>query len=446
MQTNFKEFGYKNKEYIIVILFAIFFRLLLNLFLYDQVVIVNDTVTYQNLAERITNLNLSGYTGERSPGYPFFLILAFNSVKIAVLYQHILGIITALFWYKTVVNFKFSKKNSLWITLFLQSFLNLYFYESVILVESLCLFLISIVFYLISNNYIDNRNYKIDFLMSFLLGCLTLIKPFFVFIPFMIYGFIILKNFSFKRIISLRISILLFPLISYLGWSYVNKINTGTFTSSTFMGFNIAQNCVYFAEKGPKKYEWIYEPYAERRDLILKKDKNESAAMAIWEIYTIGVYDYKKLSFAEMSNEMGNYAIETIKNNPKEYFKQVVTKSWWHFWKPSIAIESSYLKSKEKELFYDVFWFIQRKFFNIFKYGFLLLVPFYVYRFFKSKLITNELIIVTIIFATSALQGLVTYGTNSRYSFPFEYLMILVVLLFVKNNIKLPRFLDIYLQ
>lgn len=443
MQTNFKEFVYKNKEYIIVILFAIFFRLLLNLFLYDQVVIVNDTVTYQNLAERIANLNLLGYTGERSPGYPLFLILAFNSVKIAVLYQHILGIITTLFWYKTIVSFKFSKMNSLWITLFLQSFLNLYFYESVILVESLCLFLISIVFYLISNNYIDNHNYKIDFLMSFLLGCLTLIKPFFVFIPFMIYGFIVLKNFNFKRIISVRISVLLFPLISYLGWSYVNKINTGTFTSSTFMGFNIAQNCVYFAEKGPKKYKWIYEPYAERRDLILKKDKNESAAMAIWEIYTIGVYDYKKLSFAEMSNEMGNYAIETIKNNPKEYFKQVVTKSWWHFWKPSIAIESSYLKSKDKELFFDIFWFIQRKFFNIFKYGFLLLVPFYVYRFFKSKFITNELIIVTIVFATSVLQGLITYGTNSRYSFPFEYLMILVVLLFVKNHIKFPRFLSI---
>ncbi len=276
MYARYKElislFATKNKEIIIVILFAIFYRLILNLFLYDKIITENDTVTYQNLAERITNFNLSGYKGERSPGYPIFLILAFNSVKLTVLYQHILGIISALFWYKTIVNFNFSKRNSLWIALFLQSFLNLYFYESVILVESFCLFFLSIVFYLISNNFIDNKSFKIDLLMSFLLGFLTIIKPFFAFIPFIIYGFIVLKNFKFRRIINPRIIVVFFTLVSYFGWSYVNKINTGAFTSSTFLGFNLSQNCVYFAEKGPKEYQWIYEPYAERRDLILAKN------------------------------------------------------------------------------------------------------------------------------------------------------------------------------
>ena len=451
MSANFKEtvlfFSTKYKEYLIVILFAIFYRLLLKLFLFDEVIIANDSVSYLNLANKIADFNLIGYDGTRTPGYPILLLLAFNSVKTVVFYQHILGIITALLWYKTILNFRFSRKNSLWITLFLQFFLSLYFYESVILVESLCLFLISIVFYLISNDYINNKSFKVDIIMSFILGCLTLTKPFFVFIPFVIYGFIIIKNFNFKKIINPRISILLFSLISYLGWSYVNKINTGSFTSSTYMGFNIAQNCVYFAEKAPKEYKWIYEPYAKRRDLILKKDKNQSAAMAIWEIYTIGVYDYKKLSFTELSNELGKYAVETIKNNPKEYFRQVITKSWFDFWKSSIAVNKNDFKSNDNQfIVFYIIWFIQNKILVVFKLSFLLLVPFYIYKFLKNRVITNELIIVAIIFTTSILQGLITYGTNSRYGFPFEYLIILIVILFIRNTIKLPRFLSNYLQ
>ena len=442
----FDLFFRNNKEYIILIIFAICYRLILNLFLYDKIIIENDTVTYQNLAARIADFNLFGYNGERTPGYPFLLLLAGNSVKVVVLYQHILGIISALFWYKTILNFNFSKKNSLWIVLFLQSFLNLYFYESVILVESFCLFFLSIVFYFISNNYIDNQSFKIDVLMSFLLGFLTLIKPFFAFIPFIIYGFIVVKNFNFRRIVNRRIIVVFFSLISYFGWSFVNKINTGTFTSSTFLGFNLAQNCVYFAEKSPKEFQWIYEPYAKRRDLILEKDKNASAAMAILEIYTIGVYDYKNLSFAQLSNELAKYSIETIKSNPKEYAKQVVTKSWLYFWRPNIAMDITGFKSKNQQLVFDSVWFVQRKLLNIFKYGFILLVPFYFYKFFKNKIITNEFILVTIVFFTSVLQGLITYGTNARYSFPFEYIMILVGILFIKNHIKLPKFLSTFLQ
>lgn len=449
MDPKFKEsinlFAFKNREFIILILFAIFYRVILNLFLYDKIIIENDSVTYQNLAKRITDFNLLGYNGERTPGYPILLLLGFNSVKIVVLYQHVLGIIAALFWYKTILNFNFSKRNSLWIAMFLQSLFNIYFYESVILVESFCLFFLSIVFYLISNNYIDNQSFKVDLLMSFLLGFLTLIKPFFAFIPFIIYGFIVLKNFNFNRIINPRIIVVFFSLVSYFGWSYVNKINTGTFTSSTFLGFNLSQNCVYFAEKGPKEYQWIYKPYAERRDLILQKDKNQSAAMAILEIYTIGVYDYKKLSFAEMSNELAKYSIETIKNNPKDYFKQVITKSWLYFWRPNIAIDDQGFKSKKQQIVFNSIWFVQRKLFNIFKYGFILLVPFYLYQFFKNKIITNEFILVVIIFATSVLQGLITYGTNARYSFPFEYIMILIGIIFIRNHLKLPYGLNKFL-
>ena len=53
---------------------------------------------------------------------------------------------------------------------------------------------------------------------------------------------------------------------------------------------------------------------------------------------------------------------------------------------------------------------------------------------------------VVVVFAGSVLQGLVTFGTNVKYSFPYEFLMIFTVLLFVKNYVTLPKSLNKYLQ
>ena len=326
----------------------------------------------------------------------------------------------------------------------MQSFMNLYFFESSILVETLTLFVLSIVLYYVSADYIDNHSIKLDLWLSFLLGYLTLIKPFYAFIPFLIYGFIVLKGFKFQRLINKRIILLLFPLLAYFGTSYFNKMNTGSFTSTTFLGYNLAQNCVYFAEKGPKEYAWISRPYAEHRDLILKNHPKESAAMAIWDTYYSGAYEYKKLSFAQLSEEMAQYAKATIKNNPGDYLKQVATKSWFHFWSPTISINEEKLNSHSKQFFFTHYWFVQRKLCNVFKYGFVLLVLFYGFTFMKNRVITNELILVAIVFAASVLQGLVTYGTNARYSFPFEYVMILVGFVFFKNHFKLPKYLKYF--
>lgn len=436
----------QQKEIFVLLFFGIFYRLLLYFFFYNTITIENDSETYQYLAQRISEVNLVGYNGQRTLGYPILIFLSFNSLKLLVFYQHVLGIISSVFIYKTILNFNFSKSNSLWIVLFIQSFISIFFYESAVLVETITLFFTTLIFYFLTDNFIHKNNFKLDILMSFLLGYLTLIKPFFAFIPFVIYGFIVLKNFKIKQIINKRIVLLLFPVLVYFGCSYLNKINTGSFTSTTFLGYNLAQNCVYFAEKGPKKYNWIGKPYAKRRDEILKKDINNSPAMAIWDTYYGGDYDYKKLSFADLSIEMQKYSVENIKNNPKDYLKQVITKSWLNFWRPSISLNEKQFINKKSESVFNGVWFLQRKLFNIFKYGFILLIPFYFYKFIKNKVINNELITVTIIFTTSILQGLITFGTNARYSFPLEYLMILVGLVFIKNNIKLPKFLSTYLQ
>ena len=90
-------------------------------------------------------------------------------------------------------------------------------------------------------------------------------------------------------------------------------------------------------------------------------------------------------------------------------------------------------------------WYLQRVFLILFRLSFLLLVPFYIYQFFKNKIVTNEVIIVAIVFGNSVLQAIVTFGTNDRYSFPYEFIMIILVLMFFKNKV-IPNKLNTWLQ
>lgn len=425
-----------------LLLFGLVYRLLI-FAVYTTVSKWPDSWGFMVLSEYLLKFDLTGYNGERSPGYALLIFLGFGTMKITIIYQFIIGIFTSIYWYKTVLNLKFNKSNALLITLFIESFLHVFFYETSILVESLALFFFSIIFYHLTDNYFKKSSIKLEIWMSFLFGYLVLIKPFFAYIPFLIYGFSVLYKFSFRTIINKKIIILIFPLIAYFGWSYVNKLNTGYFVSTTFLGLNIAQNCVYFAEKGPKEYQLIMDSYVKYREKVISENKD--VAMTIWHSHEQElkhIYPY----FPDCSHVLGEYGKATIKNNLSDYFYQVLTKSWFDFWKVQIYWHYDQFNFKYIKYFFGGIWKIQKVILYLFKFTFLLLVPFYIFQFFKEGKVTNEIVMVVIVFAGSVFQGLVTYGTNVKYSFPYEFLMIFTVLLFFKNHSILPKFLNKYLQ
>ena len=47
-----------------------------------------------------------------------------------------------------------------------------------------------------------------------------------------------------------------------------------------------------------------------------------------------------------------------------------------------------------------------------------------------------------IVFGTSFLQAIVTYGTNDRYSFPFEFIIIIAVFLYLKEKGFASKYLN----
>ena len=430
--ANFIDYLIKNPIQNIV-LFGILIRAFFFLIFYTTVTLFPDSDGYIELSKLISDFNLNGYHGLRSPGYPLIIAVFNQNLYLVVLFQFCIGILSTIFWFKTLINYKFNQKASFIITLFLGSFINIFFYETNILVETIVLFFISILFYLISDNILEHLTFKNLIGLSLFFGFLVLIKPFYAFLPFLLFAFLVVKKPSLKTVFSNNIILLVFSLIAYYGWSYVNKINTGYFAPTSYYGLTNAQNCVYFAEKTPKEFDWISKPYVHYREKAIRENKD--VAMSIWFAYEDGAFDKHNLTFQELSIELGKFAKVAIKENPGEYLKQVVFRSWFNFWKPTFKYNDEKFNFKYANKICVGIWYVQRFFLILFRICFLLLVPFYIYQFFKNKILTNEVIIVVIVFGNSVLQAIVTFGTNDRYSFPYEFIMIILVLMFFKNNV-----------
>ena len=362
-----------------------------------------------------------------------------NILALSVALQIVIGLLTAVYQYKTLKLLKFNDLSSVIITLLFNSLLHVIFYETAILTESLSLFFITVTVYL-SMKYLfcSVQGWKSILWLSLLMGYLVFIKPFYIFIPFVIYALYILKDFRFSRIINSKLILLIFPVMVFTGWSYINKINTGHFTSTTYWGFNIAQNCVYFAENTEPEYQEIGNIYAKHRDLAIKN--GDDVAMSIWDAYD-ELLAKTNLNQTELSYTLSQYGKATIKKNPGGYVLQVA-RSWWDFWKVDIYWNYDYFLIPYSNKAFLLVWYIQLFFIYSFKLLFVLSAPYLMFKFIKSKKVTPEFIFTILILATSLLQAIATYGNNSRFSYPFGFLILITLLLtyrpYIEKTIKRP--------
>ncbi|UUC45472.1 hypothetical protein [Flavobacterium cerinum] len=425
------------KPLLSLLLLSILIRLFC-LALYQHITIFPDSGGYIDLGQLLSDFDLSGYNGQRSPGYPFLLFLAGNHLKIVLVLQFIIGIYTTVLVYKNLLLLKFNTVTSFFTALLLNNFLHVIFYETAILTESLTLFVIILIINLYLK-FFENGSLSKLLLLSLAFGFLVLIKPFYFFLPFLFYGISVLKNFTIRTIINKRIVILFFPIITFFGWSYINKINTGYFVPTTFYGINIAQNCVYFAEKTPDEFKTIRDIYLKHREIA--KKENQDVAMSIWFAYD-ELEKTTNLSFVDLSYQLDRFSKVAIRNNPVDYLYQVVCISWVDFWKVDIYWNYNDFKIPYANKMLIGIWYIQFALLQLFKIVFVLLIPVQLYEFIIRKKISHELVFTVIIFVTSVLQAIVTYGTNSRFSYPFEFIMVTVVLLFAQRKGYLNRLLQ----
>ena len=70
-------------------------------------------------------------------------------------------------------------------------------------------------------------------------------------------------------------------------------------------------------------------------------------------------------------------------------------------------------------------------------------MPYYFVQYIENRKVTIVFMLTSIVFLSSILQAMVTYGDNERFSVPFEFIMIIVVFIFIRDKNLLPtRFKD----
>lgn len=423
-QKNWIEDCIHNNPVKAIVVVGILVRLVVAV-LYQYITWYPDSGDYLYLANRMFDFDLSGYEGQRSPGYPLLILLTGFSDVLLVIMQSFMGICTLVIAYNTMLLLSINKKMSLVTCLFLACYLPIVFFELAVLTETVSLFIISLIFYFYFRAIKRNKwNWGNVLSLSLLCGFFILIKPFYVFLPFVLLFFVLTKK-GFRGVIwSKTVLFLCIPLFVFLGWSYLNKVNTNYFVSTTYYGFNLAQNCVSFAEKTTPEYEEIGNIYAKYRD---NRISDKEIAMSVWDAHseleeTIG------LSFPDLSNKLYDYSIATIKENPLPYLKQVFI-SWSDFWKTSLYWEpQSFGVSQASDVFLYIC-YLQRIVLQLIKILFVILIPINIYFAIRKRQVTPSLIISLVVLFTSLLQAFATYGTNSRYSFPFEILIVISELL-----------------
>ena len=421
-----------NNKYIFLLIFFLLTAKIIFYFGYNSFSEAPDSWAFNHFVTELINNNFNDYVGERTPGYPYLVYLLNHDKMLVVLVQMLMGIITSILWFKTLLNLKISEKIAFYCTLFFALYLQNFFNETFILAETFMLLLNSIILYILLNNYFEKKQIIVEISMSVLLAVLILVKPFFLFYPFLIFALYLIKNPAFKKVISVKLIIFILPAYAYFSWCSFVEEKIGYFEPTAYFGLNLAQNCLYFAEKGPKEYDYIAKPYVKYRDEMLLN--GEDASMAVWKVWGGQHLAPKYTKFADVTHQFGKYAKATITSNLGDYFYYSITNSWFDFWK--VFDMKPYMNFKDGSFnsVVSVINTIQMLLLLILKFVFLILSFYYFFLFIKNRKVTSVMILLAFIHAAAILQALVVYGTNAKYAFPYEFFMLVVVLLFLKEN------------
>jgi len=430
----------QKNSFLILVIVVILIRV--GLFFTSQPQIAPDTPGYTNLANRILNLNLTDYSGERTPGYPLIIALAGMNLNIVMILQMVMGIIISISLYKIILILTRNKLLSLFSGLSYSLYLPQLYREAFILTETTATFFVVLSFlsflYLIKSTNENRKKHVIYLLLTGLFSSLAaLTRPILIIIPvvfgfFLLYFYIRIIKIVFRKIVSNIIIFLISLIILIGGWILIIYTSTGTFGLTTISGFTLMTKVDSFIESSPEECKEIPD-YEMWKNIYIKK-RNErivkcgSTAMTIWRVREEMV-DKRGISYAKASNIYGKIAKKTIINAPFKYFKTVV-KDWIIFWKPMGIGDNvnPILKIVSK--------YFERVIFLFLEIFFLLFPLMYIFiKKFRDSIKPWNSIEATFIATSYAIILLISIGqalvikTEARFSIPIEPILFLTVIL-----------------
>lgn len=413
-----------------VLSYAVLIRVVM-LLLYTDYSIFPDSGGYIDLANKLSDLDLTGYSGKRTPGYPGIIALVGNNLNWVKVIQHIFGIISTLLLFDLVKSEVKSKFIAFLAAVFTTSFIHLIFFEAAILTETTALFTLLLVFWIIKKKECLNANvsyFKI-ILISLIFAYIYLVKPMFIYVPIFFGLFFLIKNFqlNYKTTLLKSMLVLIIPFITFYSWCSLNERNIGVFGSTYFLGINLSQTATPFFELVPQEHEVIRDILIKHRDSLIIHNPNKTA-MSVWAAHD-ELISTTNLTAPQLSEKLGEISIELFKQHPDLYLKQVSI-SWLHFWKENILWKPKQIKSViVKNIFMGTWLYIQQWIAIAVNIMFLYFSIKQIKKLIKLRVKSFDfnLFLMSIILLGSVAQAMIIYGSNGRFSFPYFSLIIYFV-------------------
>lgn len=417
-----------------LLLIAVTIRLFFVL-IYQHITVFPDAGYYRDLAGYLMSGTLKGYTGERTPGYPLLIAFANGNLIYMVLMQLIMGVLSTLLVYDITFAISRSIKNSLFTALLYTSFLTVIFYEFAILTETLSIFLLHAIIWLVIRFKLLEVNVKLSryIILSTLCAMLFLTRPMFIYIPILFSVFYVVRNFKAKY---MRTFIIVFisclgTLASQIWWQDVNFKNTGYRQNTYFMGFNLIQTATPFLEKIPDKDAVIRNILLKHRKIVMLEKSESHYPMTVWYAQN-ELLQTTGLSNPDLAARFKDISIDLFKNHPLEYLKQV-SNSFALFWgtKSTFIWNQQAVTSRSLQLaIMGTLTFIQMPLLLLLNLVFIGISLRVLVKVVRNRLFNLTVIdfIISVVMAAACAQALVAYGDNSRFAFPFLGLIIVVTM------------------
>lgn len=329
------------RHLLIIILASLVIRL--PLFFAHSAVTTADTDGYYKLERKLTDgkiLNMIFNDG-RTPLYLIFLHFGmslagnynpvyqseefYKGAYLVTSLQTILGILSILLMYITLIKIKVSPQKALLYSLFLSGNILVFSWEKILLTESLTIFLLILIFY-ISVNLLIYQTFPYKLLLIICSALLFLLKPIYLSLPFLILLIYCLHRFQQAKIrfaIIFLIIYLALPL-AYIRYNFVQRKYPGInhITDINLLGKIMQFNLPLTSAK---KYQYFYETLSDYRQKKLPQMP-----------YTyLEYYDPLIYSHTEKLNTLSGFNAKVISSNLTGFLTRSVIQI------PSAMLENS---------------------------------------------------------------------------------------------------------
>lgn len=404
-----------------------------------------DSLEYIQLSRALRELDLSPFY-RRPPGYPLFLSLLFilsgkESLPSLVALQMALSSIVPIFIYFIFLFISQKKILSFLSALFVVFDLYLLSYDSVVLTESLAIFLVAFALWLFTCG-IKLKSNALVILAGLVIAWLAFVRPLFsalfVFIAFitLFWLFRQKKSADFKSWLCSLGYFFLIPFAIIFFWSFRNRLIYGMFGLSTSLGLNLTNLSGNFIEYAPAKTQ---EEEIIREIYLQQRETDGAHVMLIWKILP-ELEERLQLTEPQISKVVFKMSLAAIFRRPGEYLRNVAL-SWCSFWAvrwPLYASPEFMSYINQNPPLKAIFRFYEHSLFGsrfVRKYLpviFIIALLTLGYRQCNNPFALLSLLLLFItVFYTALLSSLLELGENPRYRAPVEPLIIGAISLFI---------------